>query len=198
DGTSASGTSQPAVTFANNEGWYDDVSDGPVRARVRLSGQEAMDAEPAMVVVTPPNFGPGLFGVVTLYDVIYDLFVRQSWIEPPARVNFWEQIFPLFERLVSSQCVNQGTYVLFGAGCPGARTERPTLKKPAHRSVGSGGDRHRVSKCSRHPPPRGHPRGAPTRLPPPQPSHLPPFYGDGFGEYQHVAIDELALTPTVY
>src|SRR5215470_4511934 len=131
NGTSASATNQPAVTFANNEGWYDDVSDGPVRARVKLPGQEVLDAEPAMVVVTPPNFGPGLYGVVTMYDVIYDLFVRHGWLSPPRRLTFWEHIFPLFERLVNSQWVNQGDYYLFGAGSPGDLTEPARLRKLA-------------------------------------------------------------------
>src|SRR4051794_23135891 len=53
-GHSASAANQPAVTFANNEGWYDDVSDGPVRATVQLADQpEPLIAEPAMVAVTP-------------------------------------------------------------------------------------------------------------------------------------------------
>src|ERR1700687_335651 len=38
DGPSASALGQPATTFANNEGWYDDSADGPVRATVTLAG----------------------------------------------------------------------------------------------------------------------------------------------------------------
>ena len=34
--------------------------------------------------------------------------------------------------------------------------------------------------------------------PPAGQGRLPPFYGDGFGEYQDIAIDELALTETLY
>jgi len=199
DGTSASSTNQPAATFANNDGWYDDVSDGPVRARVTLAGRDdAMDAEPAMVAVTPPNFGPGLFGVVTMYDVIYDLFVRHGWLEPPKRVTFWEHIFPLFERLVNSQWVNQGAYFLFGPGSPGDLTEPATLKKLADPGRGARADRQRVFKWFRQPPPPWDAPGARAMLPPPQPAHLPPFYGDGFGDYEDVAIDELALTETLY
>ncbi len=199
DGTSASATNQPAITFANNEGWYDDVSDGPVRARVKLPGKkEPLDAEPAMVAVTPPNFGPGLYGVVTLYDVVYDLFVRQGWIEPPKRLTFWEHIFPLFERLVNSQWVNEGAYFLFGSGSPGDLTEPERLQKLADPSRAARADRQAVFEWFRQPPPPWDAPGARARLPPPQPSHLPPFYGDGFGDYEDIAIDELALTETQY
>ncbi|HXJ80038.1 MAG TPA: LodA/GoxA family CTQ-dependent oxidase [Candidatus Methylomirabilis sp.] len=199
DGTSASATNQPAITFANNEGWYDDVSDGPVRARVKLVGRrDALDAEPAMVAVTPPNFGPGLYGVVTMYDVVYDLFARHGWLAPPKRLTFWEQIFPLFERLVNSQWVNQGAYFLFGAGSPGDLTEPATLKKLADPSRAARGERKRVFEWFRLPPPPWDAPGARATLPPPQPAHLPPFYGDGFGEYTEIAIDELALTQTLY
>src|SRR5205823_3379072 len=57
------------TTFANNDLWHDDVSDGPVRATVRI-GADTFEAEPAMVAVAPPNFCPGLTGVVTLYDLL--------------------------------------------------------------------------------------------------------------------------------
>src|SRR5690606_3319664 len=37
-GVSASYDGGKAVTFANNEGWHDDVSDGPVKAEVVYEG----------------------------------------------------------------------------------------------------------------------------------------------------------------
>lgn len=197
-GRSGSATNQPAVTFANNDGWYDDTSDGPVRARVRLSDGQEMDAEPAMVAVTPPNFGPGLFGVVTLYDVVYDLFVRHGWIEKPKQLTFWEHIYPVFERLVNSQWVNQGAYILFGPGSPGDLTAPDILKKLADPGEGARTEREKVFRLFRQPPPPWDEPGRRTELPPPQPSHQPPFYGDGFGEYEDIAIDELALTQTQY
>ena len=85
-GHSASSAGKPATTFANNDGWHDDTSDGPVRATVRVDGKE-FEAEPAAVAVTPPNYGQGLYGAVTMYDVVYDLFCRdpQFAMEAPAR-----------------------------------------------------------------------------------------------------------------
>ncbi len=199
DGKSASSTNQPATTFANNDGWYDDVSDGTVRARVQLHGQsEALTAEPAMVVVTPPNFGPGLFSVVTMYDVVYDLFVRQGWLPQPKRLTFWRHIYPVLERMVNSQWVNQGMYFLFGPGSPGDYTDPAIREQLADPSPAARPAREAVFRLFRQPVPPWDRPGQRAHLPPPQPSHLPPFYGDGFGDYEGIAIDELALTETLY
>ena len=44
-----------------------------------------------MVAVTPPSYGQGLYGVVTMYDVVYDLFCRDErfGVQPPAKPSFW-------------------------------------------------------------------------------------------------------------
>ena len=39
-GHSASASGAQAVTFANNDGWHDDTSDGPVRATVSIGDRE--------------------------------------------------------------------------------------------------------------------------------------------------------------
>jgi hypothetical protein len=199
DGKSASASKKPAITFANNEGWYDDVSDGPVRATVTLRGSsEAMEAEPAMVAVAPPNFGQGLYGVVTLHDVIYDLYVRHGWAELPERVEFWRDVYPIFERMVTSQWANLGDYFLFGPGSPGDLTEPSRLAELTDPGDGARRAREKVFRLFREPIPPWDEPGHRTELPPPQPARLPPFYGDGFGEYEELAIDELALTRTQY
>jgi len=119
---------QQATTFANNDGWHDDTSDGTVRATVRVGGRE-FEAEPAMVAVTPPNYGQGLYGVVTMYDVVLDLFVRDPKfrLPAPARPSFWRHVFPVFERLVTSQWVNGGVNFLFGVGSPSDLTDPELL-----------------------------------------------------------------------
>ncbi|RYD68101.1 MAG: hypothetical protein EOP58_01505, partial [Sphingomonadales bacterium] len=66
-GVSASINGSAAITFANNEGWYDDVSDGPVTAKVTLNGEE-IQVIPAWVVVAPPNYGPQRKSVRTMWD----------------------------------------------------------------------------------------------------------------------------------
>lgn len=196
DGSSGSAFNQPPTTFANNEGWWDDVSDGPVHATVRLDDGRELEATPAVVAVTPPNFGHGLYGVVTLFDVVYDLFVRRGWTEPPETVRFWEQIFPIFERMVNSQWVNGGMFFLFGEGSPGDLLAPERLAKLADPGEGGRAERERVFSWFRQPPEPWDEGGRRADLPPPQPAELPPFYGDGFGEYSGIAIDELALTVT--
>ena len=61
-----------AVTFANNDLWYDDTSDGPVDATVRIDGRE-IPVTGAWVVVAPPNYAPGIQSVVTMYDVMFEV-----------------------------------------------------------------------------------------------------------------------------
>jgi hypothetical protein len=68
-GVSASSDGTPAITFANNDGWHDDVSDGPVRAEVRFRGQ-TLPVDPAWVVVAPPNYAPMQKSVRTLWDLM--------------------------------------------------------------------------------------------------------------------------------
>jgi hypothetical protein len=198
DGKSASVAGQPPATFANNDGWYDDVSDGPVRARVRLKGGKEMDAEPAMAAVTPPNFGPGLYGTVRLFDLIQDLFLRQGWEKQPKELAFWDQIFPIFERMVSSQWVMEGANILFGPGSPGDLTDPERLKLLSDPGKKARAEREKVFKLFRQPPPPWDSPESRAALPPPQPSRLQPFYGDGYGDYRNVAIDDLALTQTQY
>lgn len=106
------------TTFANNDGWTDDTSDGPVTARVRLGGVE-LPVDPAWVVVAPPNYGPALAtDVGTLYDVIYQTMLDLGWVTPPAKVSFLADIFPFFSRLADLQWVNQGVLDRYGWDSP--------------------------------------------------------------------------------
>src|SRR5207245_2133743 len=60
------------LTFSNNDNWFDDVSDGPVTASLELSDTgERVQAEPAWVIVAPPDFAPQVVNFVTLYDVAF-------------------------------------------------------------------------------------------------------------------------------
>ncbi|WP_299041011.1 LodA/GoxA family CTQ-dependent oxidase [uncultured Tateyamaria sp.] len=117
------GASAPLVpgtaptTFANNDGWHDDTSDGPVRATVTVGGR-TFEATPAHVIVAPPNFGPGLFGVVTMDDVVRDLFFHEGILDPPAGTRFTRDIWPIFDRMTGHQWVCDGILLLAGQGTP--------------------------------------------------------------------------------
>lgn len=188
DGNSASYDNKPATTFANNVGWHDDTSDGTIRATVLIEGKP-FEAEPAMVAVTPPNFGPGLFGVVTMYDVVLNLFIEKfNYPDPTSNgVNFWTHIYPVLERMTNTQWVNQGFFMLFGKNSPSDFTNPELLSKLSDPSVASKPERERVFNWLRNP-----------NSNVAEPKKVPPFYGDGFGDYTNIALDDLPITSTQY
>jgi hypothetical protein len=116
-GVSASflGPDARPTTFANNDGWHDDVADGPVTAEVSIDGR-AVPVEPAWVVVAPPNYAPQVKGGRTLYDLLYDTFVQAGRLPFPAAISFTRDIYPIFHRLDGLQWVNQAYSVQFGPG----------------------------------------------------------------------------------
>jgi hypothetical protein len=64
--------------FANNDGWFDDVSDGPVNAFIKIKGHaSAVKAIGAWVLCGPPCFAPYSQHAVTLWDLLCDLTVRE-------------------------------------------------------------------------------------------------------------------------
>ena len=112
-GVSASSDGGPAVTFANNERWHDDVSDGPVTARVEFGGVK-LRVDPAWVVCAPPNYGPQQKSVRTMWDLMRDVAVDAGLLAQPQRPSFQREIRPIFERLTNLQWVNQGFLGGFG------------------------------------------------------------------------------------
>jgi L-Lysine epsilon oxidase N-terminal/L-lysine epsilon oxidase C-terminal domain len=98
---------QPLTHFANNDGWYDDVSDGPVRATVTLPGEKPVSAHgPAWVVVAPPDFAPEIDATVSLYDVAYQCGITKGVLHPELTPSFTRHIRPLIERTLSLRWVD--------------------------------------------------------------------------------------------
>src|SRR5215471_14282080 len=62
--------------FANNDGWFDDMSDGPVQAELTIDGAKQAVAG-AWVVVGPPDFVPPIHSYRTMYDSLVDVIVRE-------------------------------------------------------------------------------------------------------------------------
>jgi hypothetical protein len=92
----------PISNYANNDYWYDDTSDGPVSAIVKLNGTEVPVKGAAWVIVAPPKFAPGLLNVVTLYEVLE----AAAGIQVPSKLSFRKHIYPLFARMADNQWVN--------------------------------------------------------------------------------------------
>ncbi|HEX6640022.1 MAG TPA: LodA/GoxA family CTQ-dependent oxidase [Thermoanaerobaculia bacterium] len=112
-GVAASYDDTKAVTFANNEAWHDDTSDGPVTAKVTYKG-EKLNVLPAWVIVAPPNYGPMQKSVRTMWDLMRDLAINMGTLPKPVRPSFERDIRPLFERMSRLQWVNAGFAGAFG------------------------------------------------------------------------------------
>ena len=116
-GVSASYDKSKAVTFANNEAWHDDVSDGPVTATVIWQKQK-LRVDPAWVAVAPPNYGPMQKSVRTMWDLMRDVAINAGTLPKPIRPSFERDIRPLFERMTRLQWVNAGFAAQFGWKAP--------------------------------------------------------------------------------
>jgi hypothetical protein len=92
------GKPSPINDFANNSDWFDDVSDGPLQATVRLPDGVRHEAQPAWVVVAPPDFAPGITNFRTLYDMAHDVAVRRGWAEVSDKPSFTRDVFPILSR----------------------------------------------------------------------------------------------------
>jgi hypothetical protein len=127
-GKSASYSGAQAVTFANNEGWHDDIADGPVTAAVSFEGR-SLQVDPAWVVVAPPNYAPQQKSVRTMWDLIRDVAITAGMLTKPARPSFEHDIQPILERLSRLQWVNAGFAAAFGWGAPNNFASAEWLEK---------------------------------------------------------------------
>lgn len=83
-GTFKTNFGQPRIDhYANTDGWFDDISDGPVMARLVIDSEEVgatryIDVEyPAWALVGYPRYAPEVLDMVTLEDLVEDLSIRQ-------------------------------------------------------------------------------------------------------------------------
>ena len=102
--------------WANNDFWYDDVSDGPVTATVTLPvGSDGKSRtitiddpeQAAWVIVAPPKYAPGVYPIVTLYDVMREVAIKQGWVEDEPNVEFGRDIRPILLRAADTAWVNE-------------------------------------------------------------------------------------------
>ena len=90
--------------FANHDGWFDDVSDGPISAEVTLHDGFKPEVKPAWVVVAPPKFAPEAESIVTLYDTLYQVALDRGLVRPSPHADpnylpsFTRDIYPILKR----------------------------------------------------------------------------------------------------
>ena len=175
------------TTFANNDGWCDDSSDGPVTATVRL-GRRMLPVTPAWVIIGPPNYGPALAtGYRTLYDVMTQTMIDTGLLSPPANVSFLGDIYPLFDRLSQLQWVNYGMLERYGWQSPEDFLDPAVVARLADPCAENEPFRRALFERFRNP-------DYATM----QPNALPPLYGDAVAIPASSPRDWLAVTPVQY
>ncbi|MHB8492241.1 MAG: LodA/GoxA family CTQ-dependent oxidase, partial [Solirubrobacteraceae bacterium] len=192
-GAGSAGAFRPDVYLSgamNNDGWFDDTSDGPVSAHVVLNDGAELPVEGAWVIVGPPDYSPATANLVTLYDVLRDLAVGQGWLPTPERVSFTRDIYPLFDRVNSCQWVSARALRGHGAGRTGDLLPPDLLAKLADCSADAGDARQAVFRTIRDPNAAA-PREASG-------SFMPALSGDGGTARHGDPSTWLTVTPTQY
>jgi hypothetical protein len=111
------GVEPPLEEAVNNDQWFDDASDGPVSAILVFEDGSTADTHGAWVTATDPSTAPQILNAVSLWDDIYDIWVRQMGLAPQIydqargefqvtyQPTFDDQIFPIFRSAVLQQWV---------------------------------------------------------------------------------------------
>ncbi|MBE0370772.1 LodA/GoxA family CTQ-dependent oxidase [Pseudoalteromonas aurantia] len=116
-GKSANPLGHQAITFGNNEGWYDDTSDGPINADV-VYDDVSLSVKPGWVVCAPPDYAPMQKSVRTMWDLMRDIAVGANMLPVPGKPSFTHDILPIFQRMTDLQWVNAGFAAGFGWQSP--------------------------------------------------------------------------------
>ncbi len=97
--------------FADNDGWYDSVSDGPVSAKLTIDGK-AVDVVPAWALVTVPRYAPGIYGIVTWHDQAVNMARTNpnGAFTPPRSTSFTRDIYPVLKRADMLAAVHASTH----------------------------------------------------------------------------------------
>lgn len=72
----------PLTGDLNNVGWFDDQADGPVSATLVFDDGTTEQAFGAWVVCCDPAFAPQIRNVVSIWDDVYDVWVRELNLQP--------------------------------------------------------------------------------------------------------------------
>ncbi|MBC9877319.1 hypothetical protein G8O24_08160 [Bradyrhizobium sp. INPA01-394B] len=99
----------PLEDDVNNNQWFDDTSDGPVSATIVFEDGSRATAHGAWVTATDPSFAPQILNVVSMWDDVYDVWVRELELAPDIfdratgvyneayRPTFGDQIAPILK-----------------------------------------------------------------------------------------------------
>jgi hypothetical protein len=111
-GKSASPLGSGISSFWGNSDWYDDVSDGPVTATIKLRSDNSTPAVTgAWVIVGPPKFAPHQQSVITLYDRLRQTMIDAGFATAPTTTSYTNDVFPILQRARDTRWVED----IFGA-----------------------------------------------------------------------------------
>lgn len=98
-GMSASPGGNGIIGFWGNVGWYDDISDGPVSATIKIRATNATPAVVgAWVICAPPKFAPHQDSPTTLYDRVFQAMVDAGLATAPTSSSYTKDIYPILQR----------------------------------------------------------------------------------------------------
>ena len=98
-GKSASPVGSGIGNFWGNPDWYDDVSDGPVTATVKIRADNSTPpVVGAWIIVAPPKFAPHQDNVITLYDRVFQAMVDGGFVAAPTTTSYTKDIYPILQR----------------------------------------------------------------------------------------------------
>jgi hypothetical protein len=97
----------PLNDDVDNDGWFDDTSDGPVSAVLVFKDGSTAQVKGAWAVATDPSYAPQTLNLVSLWDEFYDTWVRQLQLAPDIfdaqgqfvstyQPTYDDQVHPLF------------------------------------------------------------------------------------------------------
>lgn len=107
----------PLTDNVNNNQWFDDTSDGPVSATLVFDDGSRQVVHGAWVTTTDPGYAPQILNVVSLWDDVYDCWVRELDLAPKIydkakggyqrsyKPTFDDQIAPIFRSSALQQWV---------------------------------------------------------------------------------------------
>jgi L-Lysine epsilon oxidase N-terminal/L-lysine epsilon oxidase C-terminal domain/von Willebrand factor type A domain len=85
--------------FWKNPDWYDDISDGPVTATVKLLSDNSTPAVTgAWVLVAPPKFSPHQDSIMSLYDRLFQVMVKSGLATAATTTSYSKDIYPILQR----------------------------------------------------------------------------------------------------
>ena len=132
-------------SFAGADGFFDDTSDGSVRAHVTLTSGEEITLE-AWVIVAPPKVAPELVNITTFDDIVFDMAVRHKGAAPeifdPSTkswntdfvVSYDRDIRPVLNRMRSYQWVADVAPMVAFATPPFDMTDRSESNRNARQT----------------------------------------------------------------